>query len=35
MKKWFDTTKVDLEGKLGSVFATENYLGGGAVFFLY
>ncbi|TCL70943.1 NAD(P)H dehydrogenase (quinone) [Hydrogenispora ethanolica] len=30
MKKWFDTTKIDLEGKLGSVFATENYLGGGA-----
>lgn len=30
MKKWFDTTKVDLEGKLGSVFATENYIGGGA-----
>jgi NAD(P)H dehydrogenase (quinone) len=30
MKKWFDTTNVDLEGKIGSVFATENYLGGGA-----
>ncbi len=30
IKKWFDTTKIDLEGKLGSVFATENYLGGGA-----
>ena len=30
MKKWFDTTKVNLEGKLGSVFATENYIGGGA-----
>jgi NAD(P)H dehydrogenase (quinone) len=30
MKKWLDTTKVELEGKLGSVFATENYLGGGA-----
>jgi NAD(P)H dehydrogenase (quinone) len=30
MKKWFDTTKVKLEGKLGSVFATEKYIGGGA-----
>lgn len=30
IKKWFDTTKVDLAGKLGGVFATENYLGGGA-----
>jgi NAD(P)H dehydrogenase (quinone) len=30
MKKWFDTTKVNLAGKLGSVFATENHLGGGA-----
>ena len=30
IKKWFDTTKIDLVGKLGSVFATENYLGGGA-----
>lgn len=30
IKKWFDTTKIDLEGKLGSVFVTENYLGGGA-----
>ena len=30
MKKWFDTTNIDLAGKLGSVFATENYLGGGA-----
>ncbi|MCX7708532.1 MAG: flavodoxin family protein [Clostridia bacterium] len=30
MKKWLDTAKVDLAGKLGSVFATENYLGGGA-----
>lgn len=30
IKKWFDTTKIDLEGKLGSAFVTENYLGGGA-----
>ena len=30
MKKWFDTTDLNLAGKLGSVFATENYLGGGA-----
>jgi NAD(P)H dehydrogenase (quinone) len=30
MKKWFDTAKVNLAGKLGSVFATENHLGGGA-----
>jgi len=30
IKKWFDTTKVNLEGKLGAAFATENYLGGGA-----
>jgi NAD(P)H dehydrogenase (quinone) len=30
MKKWFDTVKIDLEGKIGSVFATENYIGGGA-----
>jgi NAD(P)H dehydrogenase (quinone) len=30
IKKWFDTSKIDLEGKLGSVFVTENYLGGGA-----
>ncbi len=30
MKKWFDLTAVKLEGKLGSVFVTENYLGGGA-----
>lgn len=30
MKKWFDTTSLNLAGKLGSVFATENYLGGGA-----
>ncbi|MCT8978598.1 flavodoxin domain-containing protein [Clostridium sp. CX1] len=30
MKKWFDTNKISFEGKLGSVFATENFLGGGA-----
>jgi NAD(P)H dehydrogenase (quinone) len=30
IKQWLDTTNVDLEGKIGSVFATENYLGGGA-----
>jgi NAD(P)H dehydrogenase (quinone) len=30
MKKWFDTTSVQLEGKIGGVFATENYIGGGA-----
>lgn len=30
IKRWFDTTDVDLEGKLGSVFATANYIGGGA-----
>ncbi|ADL12761.1 flavodoxin family protein [Acetohalobium arabaticum] len=30
-KKWFDTEMdYDLSGKLGAVFATENYLGGGA-----
>ncbi|MBM7624482.1 flavodoxin family protein [Sporohalobacter salinus] len=30
-KKWFDTEmNYDLSGKLGAVFATENYLGGGA-----
>jgi NAD(P)H dehydrogenase (quinone) len=30
VKRWLDTTTLDLSGKLGSVFATENYLGGGA-----
>ncbi|WMJ81906.1 flavodoxin family protein [Clostridium sp. MB40-C1] len=31
IKKWFDTCKeCNLSGKLGSVFATENVLGGGA-----
>jgi NAD(P)H dehydrogenase (quinone) len=32
MKKWLDQTKNRLAGKLGAVFATENYLGGGADF---
>jgi NAD(P)H dehydrogenase (quinone) len=30
MKKWIGTTKLKLGGKLGAVFATEGYLGGGA-----
>ncbi|WP_066497169.1 flavodoxin family protein [Abyssisolibacter fermentans] len=30
MKKWLDTCKLKFAGKIGSVFATENYLGGGA-----
>ncbi len=30
IKQWFDTTRVSLAGKIGSAFATENYLGGGA-----
>lgn len=30
MKKWLDTCKLKLAGKVGSVFATENFLGGGA-----
>jgi NAD(P)H dehydrogenase (quinone) len=30
MKKWIGTTKAKLAGKLGSVFATEGYIGGGA-----
>jgi NAD(P)H dehydrogenase (quinone) len=31
MKKWFDTKgKLDLAGKLGSVFATANHFGGGS-----
>lgn len=30
MKKWLDTCKIKLAGKVGCVFATENYLGGGA-----
>ena len=32
IKKWIDTIKIDLAGKLGAVFVTENYLGGGADF---
>lgn len=30
MKKWLDTSKVKLADKLGGVFATENFIGGGA-----
>ena len=30
MKKWIETTKLKLAGKIGSVFVTENYIGGGA-----
>jgi len=30
IKDWLDTGKVKLADKLGAVFATENYLGGGA-----
>ena len=30
IKRWVDTTKLKLAGKIGAVFATENYLGGGA-----
>jgi len=32
MKKWIGTTKLKLAGKVGSVFATEAYIGGGADF---
>jgi len=32
MKKFLDTTEIDFEGKLGSVFATAGYIGGGAEF---
>lgn len=32
MKKYLDTVDVPLAGKLGSAFATENHLGGGADF---
>lgn len=32
MKKWIGTTRLKLAGKLGSVFATEAYIGGGADF---
>lgn len=35
LKKWFDESKrYNLKGKLGAMFATENYLGGGADFAL-
>ncbi len=30
MKKWLDTCKLKLAGKVGCVFATEKFLGGGA-----
>jgi NAD(P)H dehydrogenase (quinone) len=30
MKDWLDTGRVNLADKLGAVFATENYVGGGA-----
>lgn len=30
MKKFLDTNTTGLQGKLGSAFATENYIGGGA-----
>ncbi len=30
MKKWLDTQKNKLAGKIGCVFATENFIGGGA-----
>ncbi|WFD08925.1 flavodoxin family protein [Tepidibacter hydrothermalis] len=30
MKKWLDECKLKLAGKVGCVFATERYLGGGA-----
>ncbi len=30
IKRWVDTTKLKLAGKIGAVFATENFLGGGA-----
>lgn len=30
MKKWFDTSGIKLANKLGAVYATENFLGGGA-----
>ena len=32
MKKWIGTTKLKFAGKIGSVFATEAYIGGGADF---
>jgi NAD(P)H dehydrogenase (quinone) len=30
MKKWLDTCKLKFAGKVGCVFATENFIGGGA-----
>lgn len=30
IKKWVDTTKIKLAGKLGGVFATANNIGGGS-----
>lgn len=30
MKKWLDTGGIKLAGKLGSAFATQNFIGGGA-----
>ena len=32
MKKWIETTKLKLAGKIGSVFATGKYIGGGSDF---
>ena len=32
MKKWIETNKLKFAGKIGSVFATEGYIGGGADF---
>jgi len=32
LKKYLDTNSIGLKGKLGSAFATENYIGGGADF---
>jgi NAD(P)H dehydrogenase (quinone) len=30
IKRWLDTTKIKFAGKLASVYATENHVGGGA-----
>ncbi|MBN2851507.1 MAG: flavodoxin family protein [Clostridia bacterium] len=30
MKKWLDTCRIKFAGKIGCVFATEKYIGGGA-----
>ena len=32
MKKWIEMTRLKLAGKVGSVFVTEGYIGGGADF---